>query len=392
MGYQGWFCCPGDGSARNDWDHWGRGKPGAASLGIDLWPDVSEFDADELWDTDLRYPDGRVAQVFSSHHPKTIDRHFRWMREYGIDGVTVGRFLNGLRNPGYVTESQRKYEHIAAACARYGRTFMLAYDITDAQEWELVRTFEEDWWRIDPIVHNARYLNHAGKPVVMLWGLGASDRPGTAAQARELQAFYRDKATLMGGVPLGWRMLEDCKSDLAWAEVHRAYAAINPWMVSVFANETDAIAWYRNRFALDAEECRRAGMLYVPTLWPGFSWRNLQSGGAPINAIPRLGGRFYWTQLREALGISADALLTAMFDECDEGTACFKLAATRADVPVGVELVTLDADGEHRPSDWYLRLAGFASRALRGELLTLEDTLPSSDTRCRVRRSSASCS
>ena len=57
----------------------------------------------------------------------------------------------------------------------------------------------------------------------------------------------------------------------------------------------------------------------------------------------------------------------AMFDEVDEGTAMFKVAATRDDTPADGEFLTLDADGESLPSDWYLRVAGEATRMLRGQ-------------------------
>jgi hypothetical protein len=58
-------------------------------------------------------------------------------------------------------------------------------------------------------------------------------------------------------------------------------------------------------------------------------------------------------------------LYGAMFDEVDEGTAMFKVAATRRDAPGEVPIVTLDTDGERLPSDWYLRLAREAQKALR---------------------------
>ena len=48
MGYQGWFACPGDGSLPNYWVHWFRkNNPVATNATVDLWPDVSELDADE---------------------------------------------------------------------------------------------------------------------------------------------------------------------------------------------------------------------------------------------------------------------------------------------------------------------------------------------------------
>jgi hypothetical protein len=60
-------------------------------------------------------------------------------------------------------------------------------------------------------------------------------------------------------------------------------------------------------------------------------------------------------------------LYGAMFDEVDEGTAMFKLAPTHENAPAGVPLVTLDADGERVPSDWYLQLARQAQRRLRDQ-------------------------
>src|SRR5690349_22216817 len=76
-GYQGWFTAPGDGSGRG-WRHYpsrGGFKPG--SCNIDLWPDVSDLDGDEKFDTPFRLADGKPAVVFSSHNAKTVLRHFR---------------------------------------------------------------------------------------------------------------------------------------------------------------------------------------------------------------------------------------------------------------------------------------------------------------------------
>jgi hypothetical protein len=46
----------------------------------------------------------------------------------------------------------------------------------------------------------------------------------------------------------------------------------------------------------------------------------------------------------------------------------FKLAPTAADLPAGVSLVPLDADGRALPSDFYLRVGGAATATLRGDL------------------------
>jgi hypothetical protein len=78
---------------------------------------------------------------------------------------------------------------------------------------------------------------------------------------------------------------------------------------------------------------------------------------AALNQIPRRGGRFFWRQIEQAMGAGNTMLYGAMFDEVDEGTAMFKLAITAEEVPVDVSIVTLDADGEALPSDWYLQLS-----------------------------------
>ena len=67
-GYQGWFNCDGDGADRG-WIHWthkGGRPPGPENVKVDLWPDVSEYGADELYPTDFKFKDGSVAKVFSS--------------------------------------------------------------------------------------------------------------------------------------------------------------------------------------------------------------------------------------------------------------------------------------------------------------------------------------
>ena len=98
-GYQGWFACEGDGAERG-WVHWtkGKGTLGPGNAKIHLWPDVSEFGADERFPTDFVFPNGKAAEVFSSFKQATVLRHFQWMRDYGIDGAFVQRFITDLRS------------------------------------------------------------------------------------------------------------------------------------------------------------------------------------------------------------------------------------------------------------------------------------------------------
>jgi len=95
-GYQGWFRAPGDGSDK-DWVHFGRnGKFDPHHNTIDFWPDVSEYE--KTYETPFIQKDGNTAHVFSSMDQSTTDLHFKWMKEYGIDGVFMQRFFGVTRD------------------------------------------------------------------------------------------------------------------------------------------------------------------------------------------------------------------------------------------------------------------------------------------------------
>ena len=76
-------------------------------------------------------------------------------------------------------------------------------------------------------------------------------------------------------------------------------------------------------------------------------------------------GNFYWRQIYNLLSAHANMLYAAMFDEVDEGTALFKTAQHRSDLPSGIDMVALDQDGCNLPNDWYLRLTGRAGAYLK---------------------------
>ena len=86
------------------------------------------------------------------------------------------------------------------------------------------------------------------------------------------------------------------------------------------------------------------------------------------NEIPRLKGRFFWSQVTAAKRAGATMLYVAMFDEVDEGTAIFKVTNSPP-VGQGVEFVTY----EGLPSDTYLGLTGAAGRVIRGEVPVTEE-------------------
>jgi hypothetical protein len=140
---------------------------------------------------------------------------------------------------------------------------------------------------------------------------------------------------------------------------------VSPWAVGRFGAPADAARLGRDVIGPDVSWAGEHKVNYLPVVFPGFSWHNLQKSRgreSPLDQIPRRKGEFFWAQAVAAKRAGADMLYVAMFDEIDEGTAIFKLAA---DPPIGASpFVKL----EGVPPDHYLWLAGQMGRLLRAEL------------------------
>jgi hypothetical protein len=371
-GYQGWFTAPGDGAERG-WTHYGRGgrfEPGRSS--IDLWPDVSELGEDEKFATPFRHADGSVAYVFSSHRRETVLRHFRWMQEYGIDGAFVQRFAVETFPPANLYHCNTVLAHCREGANRAGRAYAVMYDLSGLRAGQMPRVIDD--WKLlvdrmqlgrDP--NDRAYLRHCGKPVVAVWGVGFNDgREYTLTECEDLVRFLRDDPqyggfTVMLGVPTGWRTLDrDSVPDKKLHEVILQADIISPWTVGRYDSPAAVVKHAQQRWRPDIAWCGQHGKEYLPVAFPGFSWHNMKPE-FPLDQIPRLRGRFLWTQYVEARRAGAGMIYQAMFDEIDEGTAIFKCTNSP---PVGASrFVTL----EGLPSDHYLWLTGMGGELLRGE-------------------------
>ena len=383
MGYQGWFACPGDGSEMyNGYYHWIRdGYPelDTASYRVDMHPDTRELTDDEKCPTALKLPDGSPAYVYSSANYKTVLRHFQWMSEYGIDGVFVQRFGSQLAYPITRDFQNELTLKIRSASETYGRAWAVMYDVSGANENgnNVAALLERDWkYLVDTqkILESPQYLHHNGLPVIAIWGLGFADRPGTPAEARQILDFFQNnpdpkyRAVVLGGVPIFWRERQGiAHTDPAWDDYYCALDIISPWTVGVAVSDAEVDNYYRNTVLADMTRARGCGAEFMPVVYPGTAFHNTDPS-LPFNGQPRRGGRLYWRQIYNAVSAGATMIYNAMFDEVDEATAMYKIAETSADAPAGIELITMDTDGECLPSDWYLRLAGAATQTLRGEI------------------------
>jgi uncharacterized protein (TIGR03437 family) len=374
LGYQGWFRCPAGDASGTNWSHWTiSGAPSADSISIDMYPDMREFDAGEACVAPGMTIGGSPAYFFASGNSKTVARHFKWMQQYGLDGVLVQRFVSDL--PGDYASGDAVLKNIMAAAAQYGRIFAIEYDISGANPATVLASLQQDWNYLVSTLHVAdhpRYLHEGGKPVVSVWGIGLNDSkhpPNDVPSALQLIDWFRSSAqvTYIGGTPSYWRTFKgDAWSDPGWGAVYQAMDVIQPWTVGRYSTTADVDKWQTNQIAPDLAAATNNHQLYMPVIFPGFSWHNLNRA-SPENQIPRNGGQFLWRQAYDARSTGAQMLKIAMFDEVNEGTANFKVAARREDAPDQGYWLTLDADGYILPSDWYLRLAGEITRIFHGQ-------------------------
>ena len=363
-GYQGWFNTPEDGAGLG-WKHFEKEKefkPGKCT--IDLWPDVSEYE--KTYETAFKLPDETPAKVISSYDASTTDLHFKWMKQYGIDGVFMQRFVVSIRNQKGKDNYNKILNNAVLSAEKYDRAICLMYDLSGMEAGEediLIRDWKELCEKYKLVSrNNNHYVYHHGKPLVAVWGIGFNDRRKYGyEQVKKIIDFLKSEGcSILVGVPTHWRTLTiDAVSDTRLLELVKQADIVHPWLVGRFDNNT--YEPYRKSIEEDIKWCKANGKDYMPVLFPGFSWHNMKKD-APQNMIPRLGGRFFWKQVKGAVDAGAESLYLAMFDEIDEGTAFFKCTNTP---PVG-ESSFITYEGE--APDHYLWLAGEAAKYLRGEL------------------------
>src|SRR3954454_11787537 len=369
-GYQGWFNTPGDGSDFG-FVHWGQGldRPGGGRFTVDMWPDVSEYDPNDLTEVPgLKMPDGSAARLYSAFRAGPVLVHFKWMRQYGIDGGFLSRFVGEASNPRRAVHVNTVLAHVRDGCHREGRVWAMMLDLSTGRNASTAMVINDWKFLCDQVKvrEDSRYLHHQGKPVVLLWGLGFKDRPWTPEQGEELVQFFKKDPKyggvyLIGGIDPQWRTLRGAsRPDEAWAKGYRSFDSISPWDAGRYRDDASMDHTRKTVWEPDLAELKPAGIGYMPTAFPGFSGDNLRRAAPGSTQIPRRKGEFYWRQFAIFRELGIRTVFVGMFDEVDEGTAIYKVANQ---TPVGEHFVTY----EGLPSDWYLRLTGAATRMIRGD-------------------------
>lgn len=371
VGYQGWFACEGDGAPIDGWWHWtqdwGR-SPSPSNTGIKCWPDLREYTH--------TYPtaygslgNGQSATLFSSYDQQTVDTHFQWMREYGIDTAALQRF-NPTGGEGPTRDAMAT--RVRSAAESNGVKFYVMYDVTN---WDGMRSEIKADWTGKMKAHTAspQYATQNGLPVVCIWGFGFNDanHPFSAEECLDVINWFKAQGCyVIGGVPREWRT-GGAGSRTGYTDVYHAFDMISPWMIGAIGSAQDADNAYTTYTLGDEADCAAHGIDYQPCVLPG-----------DVSARQRAHGDFMWRQFYNMCRAGVQGIYISMFDEYNEGNQIAKTAESQAWTPVDSGFLALDEDGTVCSSDYYLRLTGDGGRMLKGliALTPVRPTPPTADS------------
>ncbi|MEV7288164.1 xylosidase [Streptomyces sp. NPDC093252] len=357
VGYQGWFACKGDGAPINAWWHWSPNSaqpPSPSNHGITSWPDLRDY-TKTYTTAYANLGNGGAPTLFSSYDQQTVDTHFLWMQQYGIDTAALQRF-----NPtgGEGPTRNDITDKVRSAAEKYGRKYYIMYDVTS---WTAFQSeIKADWTdRMKAQTASPAYAQQNGKPVVCIWGFGFSDdkRDFTPAACLDVVNWFKDQGCyVIGGVPTWWRTgVSDSRPG--FSEVYHAFHMISPWMVGRIGKAADSDWFHDNATVPDLAECAASGIDYQPCVLPG-----------DVAERQRAHGDFMWRQFYNVVRAGSQGIYISMYDEYNEGNQIAKTAESQSWIPKDSGLLGLDEDGTACSADYYLRLTGDGGRMLKGQL------------------------
>ena len=421
-GYQGWFACNGDGSQYGpSWPHYSDKwhfprifQPGVGRNGVDLWPDVTEYEI-TYEASAFTLPDGTAPRIFSSYDESTVNLHFKWMKEYGISGVFMQRFASQVNNPVAKELSDKVLASAMKASNQYDRAICMMYDLVGLGSECPVDVFIEDIRKVsqqynlfDREAGQKYYLYHNGKPLIALVSVDENINYTIADAQKITDACQEMGFSVMISCPTYWRK-GGGDVPFGTAALHaliRDCDILTPWYVGRYDHDGTAGA-HGGKFSVFKEQVVKGdkqwldqnGVEFAPLCFAGYSDRNQH----PNNKVfKRAGGDFFWSQVYNSVELGCKMIYVAMFDEMDEGTAIFKCLRqsevpsneywneyyvvfkdgvySRSTVPVEVtgngnwcrkasELgITFTGIEDNLQSDHYLWLAGQAGKMLRSQI------------------------
>lgn len=356
VGYQGWFGASGDGSPYNSWTH----------QNLEAWPDIRQYTTTYSGDPFeqagvVQSPytgnlgNGSPAKMFSDWDQSTVNTHFLWMQQNNIDCVALQRFGSAFdadaREKNWRDGMATK---VQTAAQTYGRKFYIMYDISG---WTNFQTeIKTDWTNfMSAHTSSSAYAKQNGKPVVCIWGMGFSNRPGNVTSWQDVVTWFEGQGCyVIGGVPVGFN------TDTTNQPAYNACNMLMAWMVGSTSN-------FQTTYTTELTYCNAHNIDFQSDIYPGTAFYNTDPSRAK-NQIPRTHGDFMWSQFAGAKNAAVQSVYISMFDEMNEATGILNCAEDASSIPAGKYFLTLDADGTHVSSDFYLRLVSDGGKMIKGQI------------------------
>ncbi|MGF7036860.1 hypothetical protein M2273_000094 [Mucilaginibacter lappiensis] len=360
VGYQGWFSVPGDGLGGPIWWHWsGSNQSPTISDHLKSWPDMREYST--LFPSLLpAMGNGQPTKLFSSYSDQTVDTHFRWMQENGIEVAALQRFEDYRDQRTMITAK------VKTAAEAHNVKFYIMYDISG---WEGFQTeMKTDWTtQMAAFTKSKAYAMQNGKPVVCIWGLGFADRAQTPEAELDVVNWFKSQGCyVIGGVPHQWHdNIQPGPKN--FEPMFKALNMISPWMVGAVGNSHTSDDFINSYNTPDLAYCKLNGIDYQPCILPG-----------DLSIGQRQHGDFMWHQFYNMTKLGPQGLYISMFDEYNEANQIAKTAENASLQPAGLGLQALDEDGVKCSADYYLRLTSDGTKMFKKliPLTTLRPTEP----------------
>ncbi|EHK22933.1 uncharacterized protein TRIVIDRAFT_28185 [Trichoderma virens Gv29-8] len=319
-GYQGWFRKPAAG-VNNHWSPNG-GTPGPGNVEFEFVPDVSQYPANCLFASTLKAPNGQPVQLYDNTCQGVVDLHFKWMQQYGIDGIVVQRFLSHLDDTSFITVLNQ----VEAAAVKYGRGFMVEYDAsggnsaTGSVAAQILADYNS---KVKPYTTSSAYIHHNGKPAVMVFGVGYTTVAINVTDGANIATQLKGAGAYVGyGVPPTFGT--DLRANTGFAAAYKAANLISPWTVGSFSEGGYLKGYHTTTQIPDSQTLHSLGIDHAPLIWPGTSAYHLNGATTPssFDYFPRYNGSFYSMQADAITSLAIKPLFAfnAMFDEINEGT------------------------------------------------------------------------
>lgn len=83
--------------------------------------------------------------LYSAQDAATTNVHWGWMRDYGIDGAFVQRFLSDTMGEPTLAARDRVFSQCRSAAEATGLAFAVEYDVSGVADVDLLKAISKDW-------------------------------------------------------------------------------------------------------------------------------------------------------------------------------------------------------------------------------------------------------